>query len=192
MTSAIKSLSLAAGLSLLALVAGCGAAEPAQSAGGPKLPDPGTDQEYEVNFPDPGHGVARYIRIAIDADLSRSCGLMRTYFAFDSDKLSPTDQATLRNVAECLGRPELEGTQLSIVGRADARGNTGYNAELGLRRAESVKKLLVGAGIAADRINIASRGATGAVGTPAPSDLYSYGYDRRVDVVLVGVNRAPL
>lgn len=194
MTFATKSLSLTAGLALFALAAGCATTEPGRSARGPAMPDPGPDQEYEVNFPDQGHGLARYIGMAIDEDLSNSCGLMRTYFALDSAKLSPQDQATLRNVAECLNRPELKGMQLSIVGRADSRGDTGYNADLGLRRAESVKKLLISTGIAESRIGIASRGANGAVGVDQPDELFthSYGYDRRVDVVLVGVSRAPL
>ncbi len=30
------------------------------------------------------------------------------------------------------------------------------------------------------------------VGTDKPEDRYSHGYDRRVDVVLVGVSRTPL
>jgi outer membrane protein OmpA-like peptidoglycan-associated protein len=188
----MNSLSLAAVLGFLGLLAGCAATEPGQSSQGPKLPDPGVDQEYEVNFPEPGHGMARYIGIAIDPDFSKSCGLMRTYFAFDSAKLSPQDEATLRNVAKCLEQPELEDLKLSIVGRADARGNTTYNADLGRRRAESVKKLLINAGVAETRIDIASRGAAGAVGSDVPSDLYSRGYDRRVDVVLVGVIRKPL
>jgi outer membrane protein OmpA-like peptidoglycan-associated protein len=193
MTSTMKSLSLAAGLALLLAspAAGCAAVEPGRSALGPSLPKPGADQEYEVNFPDPGHGSARYIRISIDEDLSKSCGLMRTYFAFDSDKLSPLDQATLRNVAACLERPELKGMRLSIVGRADSRGNAEYNVDLGLRRAESVKELLIGAGIAEGRIGIASPGETGAVGTDKPEDTHSYGYDRRVDVVLMGVTHTP-
>ncbi len=193
MTFSMKSLLLAAGLALLALAAGCASMEPRQSARGPQMPDPGADQEYQVNFPEQGSGPARYIGITIDEDLSKSCGLMRTYFAFDSAKLSGEDQATLRNVAKCLERPELKSTHLSIVGRADSRGNPGYNADLGRRRAESVKKLLISAGVAESRIGIASGGATSAVGTDKPDERsYSYGYDRRVDVVLVGVSRTPL
>jgi OmpA-OmpF porin, OOP family len=192
MTLTMKSLSLASGLALFALASGCASIEPGQSSRGPSMPDPGADQEYRVDFPEQGRGSARYIGIAIDEDLSKSCGLMRTYFAFDSDKLSPQDQATLRNVAECLVRPELTGSKLSIVGRADSRGKTGYNTELAMRRAGSVRTLLINAGVAEDRISIASRGAAGAVGTDEPADPYSFGYDRRVDVVLVGVSRQPL
>jgi len=193
MTLSIKPLSLAAGLALFALAVGCAATpEPRQSTRGSDLPDPGADGEYQVDFPDQGSGSARYIRVAIDEDLSKSCGLMRTYFAFDSATLTPQDQATLRSVAECLEQPGLKGLQLSIVGRADARGSPGYNEALGLRRAESIKKLLISAGIAETRIGIASSGAAGSIGTDDPGALYSHGYDRRVDVVLVGVSRTPL
>ncbi|HRI70115.1 MAG TPA: OmpA family protein [Polyangium sp.] len=192
MSITMKSLCLAAGFGFLAITTACSSAiEPSQSALGPKLPDPGADKEYEVNFPDPGHGVTRYIGIEIDRDLSATCGLMRTYFAFDSDKLSVQDKATLRRVAECLDQPKLEHLKLSIVGRADARGGNNYNADLGRRRAESVMKLLVDAGITESRMSIASRGANGAVGGDAPTEPYSRGYDRRVDVVLLGVVQAP-
>jgi OOP family OmpA-OmpF porin len=190
MIQSMKSFCLAGGLALFALTAGCATTEPLQSGRGPALPDPGADQEYSVDFPDPGHGVARYIGLQIGEDLSKSCGLMRTYFNFDSATLSPQDKATLHAVAECLERPELHDTELAIVGRADSRGGAAYNADLGLRRAESIKKLLVGAGIKAERIRISSRGNVGATGDD--KGMYSYGYDRRVDVVLVGVVRTPL
>jgi OOP family OmpA-OmpF porin len=85
----------------------------------------------------------------------------------------------------------LDGVDLSIVGRADSRGRSAYNADLGLRRAEAVKELLVGAGVSESRIAISSLGAGGAVGGDRDQDAYSHGYDRRVDVVLLGVVHAP-
>jgi len=185
----MKSLMIASGLALLVLASGCGGAEPAQSARGPVLPDPGDDQEYAVQFPDPGRGAARYIRITIAEDLFKSCGLVRAHFEFDSAALLPQDTATLRSVAECLERPELAEAQLEIVGRADSRGNRAYNLELGRKRAEEVKRLLVRAGISEDRIQLKSLGADMAVGDD--KGMYSYGYDRRVDVVLSGIVRAP-
>jgi peptidoglycan-associated lipoprotein len=173
------------------LAAGCGAAPPTQSSAGPTLPRPQRNEEYQVRFPDPGHGVARYIRLTLSEELSKSCGLMRTYFELDSDTLSPQDKATLHAVAECLNRPELQGSDLSIVGRADARGSSAYNADLGLRRAEAVKKLLVDAGVNEGRIVASSAGDAGAVGGDKDKDAYSHGYDRRVDVLLLGVVHAP-
>ncbi len=180
------------GVAPLLLLVGCAAAPPpTQSAGVTPLPPPDKYQEYQVHFPDPGHGVARYIRLTLSEELSKGCGLMRTYFEFDSDTLSPQDKATLRAVAECLDQPDLRGLDLSIVGRTDARGGSAYNAELGQRRAEAVKKLLIGAGISEDRIVVSSAGDAGAVGSDSNKEAYSHGYDRRVDVKLLAVVHAP-
>jgi OOP family OmpA-OmpF porin len=191
MSPSMKSLSFTAGLALLAFTAGCATLDPvpAQSERGPLLPDPGADQEYQVNFPDPGRGVPRYVRLTIGEDLSQSCRLVQPHFDFDSARLSPLDESTLRSLADCLDRPELKEADLAIVGRADSRGNAAYNAELGLKRAESVKKLLVAAGIDGDRIHTASSGSDGALGDD--KGMYSYGYDRRVDVLLTGIVHAP-
>ena len=181
--------SLAAGsLGLAALTAGCtSTVAPTQAAHTALLPDPGDDQEYEVRFPDEGHGVARYIRLAIGEDLSRDCGLVRAHFRFDSAEPLPQDELALRDISACLNRPEMEGARLEIVGRADARGGDAYNVELGRKRAESVKNLLLLAGVGEDRITTTSRGKSEAVGDD--KGLYSYGYDRRVDVVIDTVHR---
>lgn len=173
------------------LVLGCAAAPPTQSTLGPPLPDPGEKSEYQVDFPDPGRGVARYIHIALDQELSKSCGLMRTYFEFDSAALSSQDRATLRAVADCLDTPLLRGEQISIVGRADARGPHSYNTDLGLRRAKAVKDLLVEAGVAEERITLSTLGSGGAVGGSRDQDAYSHGYDRRVDVLFLTLSHAP-
>jgi outer membrane protein OmpA-like peptidoglycan-associated protein len=176
---------LAAGLTLAVLDAGCSSAAvapPAQSARGPRLPDPGEDQEYEVNFPEEGGGATRYIRLTIGDDLSRDCGLVRAHFSFDSAEPLPQDKLALRDVSTCLNRPELLGTRIEIVGQADARGDAAYNVELGRKRAESVKRLLVLAGVADDRITTSSLGKSEAVGQD--KGMYSYGFDRRVDVMI--------
>lgn len=189
MKPSMKPISLVTGLALFAFAAGCATTDPTQSGRGPAMPDPGTDEEYQVNFPEPGRGSARYIKLTIGEDLSKSCGLVQAHFKLDSAQLSVQDEATLRNVAECLERPELAEYQLDIIGRADSRGSAAYNAELGLERATSVKKLLIDAGVAADRIRTSSSGAREAVGDD--KGLYSFGYDRRVDVVIAGVVRTP-
>ncbi len=174
------------GISLL--VAGCvGPIPPTQSGLGTKLPDPGPDLEYQVEFPDPGHGVARYVRLTLGEDMARACGLSRTHFELDSAEPLPQDRALLKSLAECLDQPKFEGVKISLQGRADSRGSTGYNAALGLRRAVRVKRLLVDAGVTASRISTASKGDIGAVGDDV---RYSYGYDRRVDAI-VHVTHAP-
>jgi outer membrane protein OmpA-like peptidoglycan-associated protein len=75
------------------------------------------------------------------------------------------------------------------VGRADARGSNAYNVDLGRRRAESIKKALVDAGVDEERIVISSEGKAGAVGSD--SGMYSYGYDRRVDVSISATPHRP-
>src|SRR4051812_20209194 len=56
-----KSFLSCGGLLLAALLAACNTPmTPAQSGRDPRMPDPGPDKEYQVKFPDPGRGVARY------------------------------------------------------------------------------------------------------------------------------------
>ena len=94
----------------------------------------------------------------------------------------PQDQIALKTVAECLNRPELRDLDVEIVGRADSRGSSAYNVDLGRRRAEAIKSTLVAAGVDERRIVTSSEGKAGAVGNDVGA--YSYGYDRRVDVMI--------
>jgi outer membrane protein OmpA-like peptidoglycan-associated protein len=50
------------------------------------------------------------------------------------------------------------GKKVTIEGHTDAIGSEAYNMKLGMRRAESVKKFLVGKGIAADNLMTESFG----------------------------------
>lgn len=185
--NALKSCLCAVGLALCTLAAACATPlAPSQSARGPALPDPGSDREYQVKFPDPGHGLARYVHITIGEDVARECGLVQTHFELDSAEPLPQDQLVLQALAACLNRPTFSDIQLSLVGRADRHGASGYNLALGHRRAKRVKELLVAAGMSAERISTSSRGDDGAVGGDALQ--FSYGYDRRVDALTDAVH----
>jgi OOP family OmpA-OmpF porin len=187
--NAKKSFLVAGGFILGTLLAACSTPmAPVQSGRDPKLPDPGPDKEYKVEFPDPGHGVARYIGITIGDDVAKQCGIVQTHFEFDSAEPVPQDQVVLKALAACLEQPHFEDVSLSLVGRADGRGSEAYNNALGLRRAARVKALLVSAGMAESRIKTSSRGDRGAIGDDM---AVSFGYDRRVDAVEVGVVHAP-
>ena len=188
MKCAISSLFIAAGITVAALSAGC-APEPAQSARTQPLPDPGADQEYEVKFPEAGGGATRYIRLALGDDLSKDCGLLRAHFSFDSADPLPQDKIALKDVSECLNRPDLQSADIEIIGRADSRGSSAYNLDLGRKRAEAVKGLLIEAGVAKERIVTSSTGAAEAVGED--KGKYSYGYDRRVDVLISSTAHRP-
>jgi OOP family OmpA-OmpF porin len=186
--SVMKAIKLASSVLAAALAVACAGPEPVQSGRSPKLPDPGPDKEYRVQFPDLGRGKARYIVLTLGDDVAKSCGQVKAHFEFDSAEPLPQDQIVLRMLADCLNQPSLQDKAISLMGGTDDRGAPGYNQALGLRRAEHVKQILVDAGVAADRIHTASRGESGAVGA---EPQYSYQYDRRVDVALMGTVHAP-
>lgn len=77
---------------------------------------------------------------------------------FDYDKATLTDQARtqLKANAEWIkARPE---ANIQIEGHCDERGSIEYNLSLGERRAQTVKKFLVGLGIPSNRLSVISYG----------------------------------
>ncbi|WP_437730348.1 OmpA family protein [Sorangium sp. So ce1335] len=174
----------------LSLLAACAAPPaPAQSAAAePRLPHPGRDGVYKVEWPDLREGEDRFIGLTLGADIADVCRLPKTHFAFDAAEPLPQEHLELRAVVDCLLSSNLKDARIELIGRADPRGAQAYNQDLSLRRASRVKEILVKEGIPADRITTRATGAAEAVGT---QPMYSYGYDRRVDVVLLGVAHAP-
>lgn len=179
-------LALCAGLAL----SGC-VSEPLQSGKDAKLPDPGADKQYTVAWPEMGRGEDRYIRLTIGDDVAADCKLVKPHFEFDSAETRPQDVVALQSLADCLKVDKHRDLSILLVGRADPRGDVEYNRALGERRAEHIKRLLIREGIAADRIATTTRGESGAVGSEKPKADYSFGYDRRVDIQLVGAVHAP-
>jgi peptidoglycan-associated lipoprotein len=80
------------------------------------------------------------------------------YFEFDSAKLLPGARVALARKVEWLRRNP--SARLLIEGHCDARGTGAYNRALGQRRAEAVRAYLLGQGIAAQRVQILTRGET--------------------------------
>jgi peptidoglycan-associated lipoprotein len=78
-------------------------------------------------------------------------------FDFDKSAIRPgTDTRVLEEKAAVLqANPALT---IEIVGHCDERGTNAYNQALGQRRADAVKRFLVGRGIAAARIATRSMG----------------------------------
>ncbi len=101
-------------------------------------------------------------------------------YDFDKSDLQPGDRSTLGKVAECLTNGALKGRSVRLVGRADTRGETGYNMALGAHRAGGVADYLAHLGIARTRLDVTSRGELDATGT----DEAGMQLDRRVDIVL--------
>ena len=78
------------------------------------------------------------------------------YFLEGRDELTAASNSELANVlAEIKRRPEPD---LVVIGHADNVGSDGFNDKLSLARAERMRELLTGRGIAAERIQVAARG----------------------------------
>lgn len=118
--------------------------------------------------------------VKISDEIAKACGIDNTeaYFAFDSAKIATA--GPLDKLAECFKTGPMKGRTMKLVGHADPRGDSDYNVQLGLSRADSVAKYLFGKGLEKKQATTTSRGAMDAKGT----DEASWAQDRRVDVVL--------
>lgn len=171
----------------LALICSCAAPPPAQTVE-PNLPDPGPDGTYEAELPQPKPGEVRSLVMMVSEDVQHRCNFT-PHFEFDVQKPLPQGHAKIAALAGCLNHEQIRDFDVLIVGHADARGTDQYNAKLGQKRAKQVKQLLVEQGVDPARIEVESRGERDAKGDQAK---YSHGYDRRVDISLVGQDRAPV
>ena len=127
--------------------------------------------------------------VAIEGDIARLCALSveqvskvekAPKFDFDKSDLTRSDHDVLEAIARCLTSGPLRGRRLTLVGRADPRGETEYNMGLGSHRADSVKAYLTRLGVEGGRIAATSRGELDASGR----DEDGWSRDRRVDVLL--------
>jgi peptidoglycan-associated lipoprotein len=78
------------------------------------------------------------------------------YFDFDKSDIKSDFRAGLDSAAKYL--TEHANLKITVTGHCDPRGTDEYNMALGERRARAVKQYLVNAGVAADRINVVSKG----------------------------------
>lgn len=82
--------------------------------------------------------------------------LERIYFDFDDYSIRPDQRDKVKQAAEWLKRnPSL---RVRLEGHADERGPEDYNMALGLKRARSVKEMLVTLGVAQERLELRSYG----------------------------------
>ena len=78
------------------------------------------------------------------------------YFDFDASDIKSEFRADLDSAAKYLN--EHKDLKVSVTGHCDPRGTDEYNMALGERRAKAVKNYLVNAGVAANRINVVTKG----------------------------------
>jgi peptidoglycan-associated lipoprotein len=106
--------------------------------------------------------------------------LRDVFFEYDKWDIRPDGVLNLRANVELLkANPTVEVT---IEGYCDERGTTGYNLQLGQKRADAVRQFLLNAGIAASRIKAVSLGKsrTFARGPGEPA----WGLNRRAHFVI--------
>jgi outer membrane protein OmpA-like peptidoglycan-associated protein len=100
------------------------------------------------------------------------------YFIADSDELTPESVPVMEQIkAELLRRPYPE---ITVIGHTDTLGTAAYNDALSLKRAETVRQMLLKAGISAILIDVAGRGSRDLIiqtkeGVPEP-------LNRRVEI----------
>lgn len=103
-------------------------------------------------------------------------------FYFDFDKSNVRNQEDTINRAVTVLKAD-KTKKAELQGNCDARGSDKYNYKLGLKRAETVKTILVKNGIDAKRIDTVSFGKKKAT-VPAKATDKERAKDRRVDIVL--------
>jgi peptidoglycan-associated lipoprotein len=122
--------------------------------------------------------------VNVGPNLRKACGIddvgKAPKFDFDQSKLSSNDRDILDQIAACLTTGALKGQSISLVGRADPRGESEYNLNLGEERASSARSYLQHLGVDAARVHDTSRGALDATG----HDEETWRRDRRVDIEL--------
>jgi len=104
------------------------------------------------------------------------------YFETASDVIEEESHALLDEVAEILlDHPELRS--IRIEGHTDSRGTNQYNLDLSQRRAESVERYLVEAGVSAERLEAVGFGEEHPLAKAATPLAWSL--NRRVDFFVV-------
>jgi len=153
------------------------------------LPPPDSNGEYHPGWPTLGRGVERFITIQLGPDTFEHCRMVSPKFPFDSSMTYVQDKDQLAAFVRCLNHPSMLDRKVALVGRADPRGSDAYNMQLGMRRADAIRDFLVQEGLSPDRIvSLDSEGKRDAKGY-LPE--YSFGYDRRTDVIVLGAAHQP-
>jgi peptidoglycan-associated lipoprotein len=134
--------------------------------------------------PSPAPAARSDQQLNLSAEIRAKCGIddsnRAPKFDFDSSQLAGNDRDILEQVARCFTTGPLKGRSLRLVGRADPRGESEYNMNLGEARATSASRYLGFLGVDNARMSETSRGALDATG----HDEETWRKDRRVDISL--------
>lgn len=140
-------------------VAECSDATAAQDCGPDKVCRAGrcADQPCQADA-DCGSGKACVNNVCKTPSSQRGggdCDLKTIYFGFDESTLSQEARVVLDTDWQCLSKQQ---ARVTVSGHTDERGTTEYNLALGEKRADAVRKYLVGLGADAQKIKPVSYG----------------------------------
>lgn len=90
------------------------------------------------------------------SDSGSIAGLSTVFFEYDKSTLTESENAKLQDNVAWMKKNS--GVTMTIEGHCDQRGSNEYNLSLGERRANAVKKMMIGMGIPANRLTIVSFG----------------------------------
>lgn len=102
------------------------------------------------------------------------------YFDFDQSGIKASERGKLDEAKAYLAANP--GVSLLLEGHCDWKGTAEYNLGLGDRRANAVKQYLVTSGVAAEKLEVLSKGDLDAVEN---SDAATAAKDRRVNLVVL-------
>ena len=111
-----------------------------------------------------------------------ACDIKTIYFGFDDSNLSQEARVVLDGNWQCLAKQQ---GRVMVSGHTDERGTTEYNLALGEKRADVVRKYLVGLGADAQKIKPISYGKERPV--DSGHDEASWAKNRRVEIAVEGV-----
>jgi outer membrane protein OmpA-like peptidoglycan-associated protein len=115
-----------------------------------------------------------------EEDVLRATFKGEAFFDFNSAQLKPGGYAELERMAEILNKyPQ---TTIEIGGHTDIRGSEVYNQTLSLKRARSVRDVLIQNGVAPDRMQTIGYGES----LPISSD---HAMNRRVEIVIAPIRQ---
>jgi outer membrane protein OmpA-like peptidoglycan-associated protein len=106
---------------------------------------------------------------------------LQVMFRTADSSLDADSEQRLSRIAELI-RP-MSGVAVHLSGHADARGDEDYNRQLSAERAETVRAVLISAGVPADRIVMTAEGTRYA--NASPDDHEAMALDRRVQMRLI-------
>jgi outer membrane protein OmpA-like peptidoglycan-associated protein len=99
-------------------------------------------------------------------------------FEHNSSALQPQAAAQLQQLKSALTSASLGKDRFMVAGHTDAKGSAQYNKQLSLKRAEAVKRFLVGKGVDGGRLDTIGYGSEHLLAPDRPEDASN----RRVEI----------